>query len=124
MRIIRFSLRRLLILTGLVAVVLYVLYLRPVALAKQFTHQIETSTDLKSVSAQYFNERRTDGASVESTLAKRTWSDVFKCRQRFSVRFKGPANAHDNRIFASCRDFYATTIGVQEMRGLYLVEYK
>ena len=116
MRLIRFSLRRLLIITALAAVLLYVLYLRPVAIAKQFIHEFETSTDLDSVSRQYFRGMNYDKATLESELQKRTWSDVFRCRQNFTITMKRmslniPTSKHF--VFRS-RDYYATPIGIQE----------
>src|SRR4051812_19576028 len=121
MRFLKFSLRRLLILTGLVAVLLYVLYLRPTAVAKQFIHKIETSTDLESVSTQYFAKMRTDGASVEGDLQKRTWIDVVECRQRFAIRMKRAIpNTNDKQFVVANQDLYATPVGVQGVRGPYL----
>ena len=100
---------------------LYVPFLRPVAVAKKFTHEIETSTDLKSVSQRYFSNMRTDGASMEGDLQERTWTDVFTCRQKFSVRMKRAIpNTNDKRFLVSNHDFYATPVGIQEMRGPYL----
>jgi hypothetical protein len=121
LRFIRFSLRRLLILTALAAALLYVLILRPVIVAKQFTRQIETSTDLESVSRRYFSEMRTDGARIKSDLRKRTWMDVFECRQRFSINMKSAIpNTNDKQFVIANHDLYATPFGVIEGRGPYL----
>jgi hypothetical protein len=122
MRFIRISLKRLLLLVALVSVLLYVLVLRPVAIAKQFTHKIEVNTDLESVSDQYFDGMRLDGTSVGGDLEKRTWTDIFKCRQRFSIRMKGPLpNTNGKRFVIAIHDFYSTPLGVQAIPGHYLV---
>jgi hypothetical protein len=55
MRLVRFSLRRLLVVTGLVAVILYVLCLRPTVIAKQVIQEVQTVTDLKPLSEKYFS---------------------------------------------------------------------
>ena len=108
-------------LTALVAVLLYLSLIRPVAVAKQFTHAIETSTDLESLSRQYFGKMRADGASVEVDLKKRTWMDVVECRQRFSIRMKcAIPNTDDKQFVVANHDLYATPVGVQEVRGPYL----
>ena len=124
MRIIRFSLQRLLILTALVAVLLYALLLRPVAIAKRFTRQLETPTGLESVIAQYFGKKiPMDRVSVESECQKRTWTDIYRCRQRFSIGLKKPKpNTNGKTVLALCRDFYATPIGVQVMPRATVIE--
>jgi hypothetical protein len=91
MRFLRFSLRRLLILTGLVAVMLYVLYLRPTVIAKQVIQEVQTVTDLKPLSEKYFSGVLfRDGETLQGCdLEPRTWADIFACRQRFTVRMMG-----------------------------------
>jgi hypothetical protein len=124
MRIIRFSLRWLLILTALVAVLLYILLLRPVAMAKQFTQKLETPSTLESVIDQYFG-KNIRMVNVEGELQERTWTDIYRCRQRFSIRLKKPKpNTNGKTVLALCRDFYATPIGVQEMPGPTVIEYR
>ena len=120
MSFIRFSLRRLMILTALVAVLLYVLILRPTAVAKNFAHEMEVAatTDFKSLSQQYFQGMRTDGANLEFQLKPRSATDVLRCRQAFSVNMVRPTGKKD---IASVYDFYATPIGVYELRGPFMI---
>ncbi len=120
MRFIRFSLRRLLILTGLVAVLLYVLILRPTAIAKNFAHEMEVAaqTDFKAVSKQYFQGMRTDGASLEITLSPRSVTDVVRGRQQFSINMVRPTGKD---AMVNLHDFYATPIGVNELRGPFVI---
>jgi hypothetical protein len=89
MKFIRFSIRRLLILTGLVAVLLYVLLLRPVAIAKDCIQEVQTVTDLKPLSEKYFSGLLRDGETLQGCdLEPRTWADIFACRQRFTIRME------------------------------------
>jgi hypothetical protein len=118
MRFIRFSLRRLLIVTALVAVLLYVLLLRPTAVARNFAHKMEvaTQTDFESVSRQHFDGMRTDGAILEVKFYPRSWTHVLGCKQLFSINMTRPTN-EQNKWLVSVRDFYATPTGVKELRG-------
>jgi hypothetical protein len=90
MRFLRFSLRRLLILTGLVAVMLYGLYLRPTVIAKQVIQEVQTVTDLKRISEKYFDGVLfRDGETLQGCdLEPRMWTDIFACRQRFTIRME------------------------------------
>src|SRR5215213_10049863 len=118
MGFIRFSLRRLLLLTALVAVALYALFLRPTAVAKRFAHEMEVAaqTNFESVSEQYFQGMRTDGAILEVQLHPRSWNHVLRCKQLFSINMMRPTDKQ-NRWLVSVHDFYATPTGVNELRG-------
>ena len=90
MRFLRFSLRRLLIVTGLVAVLLYVLILRPTVIAKQFIQEVQTSNDVNPILKKYFYGVVRDAEKFEGcNLEPRTWADVFACKQRFTVIMRG-----------------------------------
>jgi hypothetical protein len=90
MRFLRFSLRWLLIITGLVAVLLYVLILRPTVIAKQVIQEIQTVTDLKPLSEKYFSGVLIRGRETLQgcDLEPRTTADIFACRQRFIIRME------------------------------------
>jgi hypothetical protein len=111
---------------GLVAVLLYLLILRPMAVAKQFIHTMEASTDLGHLTREYFGENiRMDTVSVKGTLQKRTWTDMFSCRQRFNIKLMKPKpNTDGKTVLALRRDFDASPFGVHEMRGPTLMEYR
>jgi hypothetical protein len=112
MRFLRFSLRRLLLFTALVAAALYVLILRPPAVARRFAHELEVAAqgDFESVSRQYFGGMRTDEARLEFELRPRRWRDVLRCRQEFEIRMVRPAGQND--LWLVCRrEFAVTPIG-------------
>ena len=115
---IRFSLRRLMAVTALVALLIYMLLLRPTAVAKRFARDMEIAaqTDFKSVSKQYFDNMRTDKSSLEGRLRPRNWSDVLGCRQIFHIRVERRTDT-ENQWLVSQRDFYATPIGVNDLGG-------
>jgi hypothetical protein len=113
---IRFSVRSLLALVPLVAVTLYVLYLRPIAVAKAFGRdmQVAARSDFDSVSGKYFGGMLTDGASLECVLEARTWADILRCRQSFSVRMKRPMANNNNQHVVTVHVFSATPISVYD----------
>jgi hypothetical protein len=88
MRFLRFSIRRLLLLTGLVALLLYVLFIRPVTVAKEFIHTVQTA-DPKEIS-KYLNNMYGEAAHVECVLDERSWADVFSFRQTFVISVVRP----------------------------------
>jgi hypothetical protein len=112
MRFLRFSLRRLLILTALVAVLLYLLTLRPSAVAKQFI-RTRTLSDSELLTRRSFGNQFTDEARTEGVLEARSWEDVLKCRQRFTLKIV-KQRITDDQFLVAYFDFYATPIGVQE----------
>jgi hypothetical protein len=118
MRFLRFSLRRLFVFTALFAVALYVLIFRPAVVAARFAHDVEVAAvaDFESVSKQYFGNMRTDQATLEVQLHPRSWNDVLRCRQLFQMRMVRPGG-EDNLWIMSVHDFYATPIGVTNLRG-------
>jgi hypothetical protein len=124
----RFSLRTLLIATTLVAFVLYFFYVRPTRLAQLFIHEVEVAAqnDLQSVSAQYFDKVSTDGATLESMIYPRRWSDIFSGRQIFTICIVGPEKIVISK-FSSVRepsqliyvkDFTATPFSVSARPGV------
>lgn len=117
MRVLRFSLKRLLILVALIGLLLYVLFLRPTVVAKQFAHKLETSADLESVSAEYFDGMDTNGASVHSVLQERTWADLFKCRQDFAISMERAFPNNSKQTLVAIHRYRATPLGVCEEDG-------
>lgn len=122
MRFLRFSIRRLLILTALVAVLLYVLLIRPVAIAKEFAHEIETSTDLATLSDKHFGGMDSNGARVDAYLSDRTWANVFKCQQNITITMMHPMPSDRNRLLISKHHYYSTPLGIHELGEAYLAE--
>lgn len=116
MRFFRFSLRRFLVFTAVVAVALYVLILRPPALAKKFAQDLEgrAQVNFKAVGKKYFGGWPTAGSHLEFELRPRSWRDVLRCRQEFPMRLVGPPDP-DNVRLLSVRDFLASPIGVSEL---------
>jgi hypothetical protein len=108
--------------TALVAVMLYVLVLRPPAVARGFAREmsIAATTDLSSVSKRYFQDMRTDSALLEVALSGRSWSDILRCRQRFQMRMMRPSDKK-NQWVAAERDFYASPVGVTDLGRPVLV---
>ena len=113
MRFLRFSIRRLLIFTALVAIALYVLFIRPMVIAKAFINEIKTSTDLESVSKEYFDGMRTDGARIDGELAERTWSDILHFRQDFAITMVRAAGPPSNGQLV-CTHQYRASFGIKE----------
>jgi hypothetical protein len=105
----------------LVAVMLYVLILRPTAVAKGFAREMEIAaqTNFESVSKQYFGGMRTDEASLEVALRPRSWADVLRCKQIFHIKMVRPTGK-ENSWIVSARDFYATPVGVNDLGGPFL----
>ena len=118
----RFSLRRLLAGTALVAVTLYVLLVRPTVVAKKYAHEMRSAaqTNFKSVSVQYFENMRTDKATLQVGLSPRTWGDVLRCKQDFQVALVRPTDKKSQWLI-SRRYFYATPFGVKDQGGPILV---
>jgi hypothetical protein len=112
MRFLRFSIRRLLILTGLVAAVLYLSIVRPVAVAKQYI-LTKRQTESELITRKSFGNQFTDEANIEGQLGARTWEDLFKCRQRFTIKIAQETS--DNQMKVAYLDFCATPIGVREV---------
>ena len=110
MRFFGFSIRRLLLLTGLVAVLLYLALIRPVAVAKQFVLAKRQAAFEHLANHKFADE--IDKASVEAEMEPRTWKDIAKCQQRFAlvVHFERTA---DNRSWIAYFDNCATPFGVR-----------
>src|SRR5689334_13197949 len=110
MRFLRFSIKRLLILVAVVAVLIYALVLRPTVIAKQMIHEAETATDLKAISDRYFDGMDADNARAEGELGQRTWADIFTCRQSFVIRMTRPMPTNKEQLIVSNHDCYATPL--------------
>jgi hypothetical protein len=89
MRFLRFSNRQLLLFTGLVAVLLYVLFIRPVTVAKSFVYKLEHTAPTEITKYLGDVDIGTDGVHVECVLNERSWADIFRCRQTFVVSVVG-----------------------------------
>jgi hypothetical protein len=107
---------------ALLAVMLYVLLLRPTAVAKGFAREmkIAAQANFKSISEQYFGGMRPDEASLDADMRRRGWIDVLRCRQVFHIRMERPLG-RENQWLISVHDFYATPIGVNDLGGPYLI---
>jgi hypothetical protein len=90
MRLLRFSIRGLLLLTGLVAVLLYVLLIRPVTVAKSFIYTLEHAAPTEITKYLDDVDIGTDGVHVEDVLNERRWADIFTCRQTFGISVVRP----------------------------------
>src|SRR5215813_13544613 len=97
MRFLKFSIRRLLLLTGLVAVLLYFLFIKPATVAKEFIHTVQTA-DTKEIS-KYLNNMYGEAAHVEGVLDERSWADVFSFRQEFVILVMRPDPESSTREF-------------------------
>ena len=122
MRFLRFSIRRLLILTGLVAVLLYLLFIRPVTVAKEFVHTVQTA-DPKEMS-KCLNNMYGEAASVECVLDKRSWADVFSFRQAFVIFVMRPDPESSTREEIEGHSCCGTPFGVMQQEPLLSVREK
>jgi hypothetical protein len=87
-RFLRFSIRRLLLLTGLIAVLLYLLFIRPVKVANDFVQTVRTA-DPKEI-GKYLDNMKGESPHVEYALEERSWADVFSFRQTFAISVVRP----------------------------------
>src|SRR5262245_29983824 len=122
MRVPRFSIRWLLVLTALVAMLLYVLYLRPTVVARNYVQQMQMAAkgDLSGVSRQYFNNMNIEGAKLDARLQPRSWPHVFKCQQLFTINMALPVPGKSGEWIVGVRDYCATPLGVQELGRPYI----
>lgn len=69
---------------------LYVLFIRPVTVAKSFVYKLEHAAPTEI--AKYLDNvsMDTDGAHVEGTLDERSWADIFRCRETFAISVVRP----------------------------------
>jgi hypothetical protein len=121
MRWFRFSVRRLLLLTAVVAVLLYCLYLRPPLVAKQYAADLKTvaAANLQSASNEYFDGvPAQDGSTLEISNYARRWRDVWACQQRFTIRLVTPSQP--NQFIVANRDLVATPLGIKDSNKIYL----
>ena len=113
MRFLRFSIRRLLLLTGLIAVLLYVLFIRPVTVAKSLVYKLEHAAPTEI--SKYLDNvsMEMDGGHVECGLDERSWEDVFRCRQTFSISVVSPTKRPTIEI-VEIHPCYSTPLGVEQ----------
>lgn len=115
MRFLRFSIKRLFLLTTVVAVVLYLFYLRPSVVARQFAHEIDASTQshVKEIGQEYFESLNADGRVVEVNLYPRSWSDILQCRQAFSISIAVSSQPSGKTVCT--RQYKSTAFGVEDL---------
>ena len=122
MRFLRFSLRRLMVLVGVVAALLYGLYLRPIAIAEQFVREMETAKDLAPLSDKYFDGMASRGATVTGYLQDQTWANLVGCRREIALRLERPAPSDKNRVLISRHRYYSTPFGIRQEGAGYIEE--
>ena len=124
MRFLRFSIRRLLLLTGLIAVLLYFLLIRPVSVAKGFVYKLEHAAPPEI--SKYLDNMNmdTDGAHVEGILDKRSWADVFTFRQTFTISVVRPDPESSTREIVENHVCYSTPFGVKQQEQYVYEEVK
>ncbi len=84
-------------------------HLRPVALAKQFIHEVESSYEVRE---EFFNKIPAEQLrGVDKALKQRTWRDYLTCKQRFTVGVKKPLPNTTSKLVVE-RDFSTGLIGV------------
>ena len=103
-RLFQFSLRWLLIGFASLAVALYVLYIRPTAIAERLVHDLNAgdATGLMSLRDQVEkddwrfagNYASQQTADFHAALIARSWADVFSARRRIIVNAAYPKGAH------------------------------
>jgi hypothetical protein len=124
MRFLRFSIKRLFLLTTVVAVVLYLFYLRPSVVARQFAQEIDAATQshVKEIGQEYFDSLNADGRVVEVNLYPRSWSDILMCRQAFSISIAVSAQPEGKTV---CTRLYrSTAFGVEDVGKPVLEPWK
>ena len=115
MRVVRFSIRRLLVLTTLVALVLYFL-VRPSVVARNFAHIIENEAKQNphQASRDYFGFATTSPVTVATTLHPRTWREVLTGRQRFTLEMITPLENEKGVFLVDSREYCGTHLGIRE----------
>ena len=112
----RFSTRWVFICLTVVSVLLYLLYIRPAAVANRFARAIQDAgrVDLQKVSDRYFAGVNTKDVTIHSLIEPRSWSDVFSCRQRFAMALQ-PASANGTSVVI-VHEFSASPLTVNDVR--------
>lgn len=115
MHVIRFSLRRLLVLTTLVALVLYFL-VRPSVVAKNFARRVENEAKQNphQASREYFGFATTSPVTVTTMLHPRTWREVLTGRQRFTLEMITPLENRTDEFLVDLREYCGTHLGIRE----------
>ena len=120
----RFSIRWLMVLVAAMALVCYVLFVRPAVLAQRLVNAVhsrdyETAKSLVlNTDAWPLNNQSVDGElSVDSAYAEvlpRDWSDIWALRQRLILRVLRRDNSNGRQIrWAEDCDMLARVHGVQ-----------
>lgn len=120
MKIFRFSLRRLMVLVGVAAAVLYVLVVRPPAMARAFARSVENAAngDAAAASERWFQGLRTTSETkFEYELLPRTWSQVVTGKQVVEVRLVTPETERTSSFFVELRQYSVNPIAVQALYG-------
>lgn len=120
MKLLRFSIRRLMIVVGAVAVLLYLLVVRPLAMARAFARNVENAAndDPAAASKKWFQGfRTTNETKFEYELLERKWGHIVTGRQIVEVRLVTPEKERSNSFFVERRRYLATPMGIQEMDG-------
>lgn len=110
-------------LTVLVAAILYVLVLSPSVVAKSYGERMKAAakSDIKSVGRD-FALSNVEWAQLEVRLHERSWFDIRKCRQYFTITLILPEVDEHDFFKTSYRDYYATPFSVKELRGSFAEE--
>jgi hypothetical protein len=105
-----------LILTALIASLLYLLLYRPTRLARSFIHKQQTASqiDLQAFSDKYYDGMNADGAEWEMKIYPRQWKDVIACRQYFSISMSQPDPAKNELSLVGIAYLCASPFGVSE----------
>src|SRR5690349_20539671 len=112
MRFLRFSIRRLLLLTGLIAILLFLLLIRPVTLARQFVLK-QRQSEAERVHSMKLAKLDPNETSIKGEMDARTWKDILQCQQRFTVKVSG--ETYDNRPYVVYFDYCATPFYVKQV---------
>jgi hypothetical protein len=92
----RFSLRWLLVSFTVLAVIFYLLFVRPTQVAQSFVDRVNAGNYWELFSELQRQPRTSAnnesgglwGKSLFASVSPRSWSDIFQCRRRFSLRFE------------------------------------
>ena len=124
MRFPRFSIRRLLLLTGLVAVLLYVLFTRPMTLAKSYIYKLQHAAPAEITKSLDYVSMDTDGAYTEGKLVERSWADVFICRQTFVISLVRPDSEKPRLEEVENHYCTSTPFGVSQQEAYVYLEVR
>ena len=118
MRSFRFSIRRLLILVAVIALVLYVLIVRPPRQARAFAERMRAaaSEDPAAASKKWFQGgRTTNETTFEYELLPQDWWQLVTGKQIVEVRLATPTSSTASLV--EVRTYTATPTGIRELHG-------